>query len=227
MAPSGRGRRSGPTATLSNDPTPLPPYQPPSNPLTPDFQRALNELPRTHRLDGLKKHLHQATQSLTTVAGDVNDRYYKKLEAYRKHKARGQEKNEGEDDEAGELALEEMRVTVDKMTSNLEESVRKTIDAKAAVEGIEVALREVSANISSGGGAVVPTQSTLGASQFRPRKRQRDAGSESEDSDGLQDSNPAHPSGLLKRKMTEYNSNYQNISLRNKFVARARGLPSI
>lgn len=223
MAPSGRGRRSGTTAILSNEPTPLPPYQPPSNPLTPDFQRALNDLPRTHRLEGLKKHLHQATQSLTTVAGDVNDRYYKKLEAYRKHKARRQDKNEEEDDEASERALEEMREVVDKMTSSLEESVRKAIDAKAAVEGIEVALREVGANISSGGGAVVPTQSTLGASQFRQRKRQRDAGSESEDSDGQQDSNPAHPLGLLKRKMTEYNSSYQNISMRNKFVARARG----
>lgn len=221
MAPSGRGRRSGTTVTSSNRPTPLPPYQPPTNPLNPDAQRALNEIPRTHRLDGLKKHLQQATHSLTTVAGDVNDRYYKKLEALRKHKARRQERNE-EDDEASERVLEEMRVTVDEMTGSLEESVRKMIDAKAAVEGIELALRDISANVASGGGAVVPTQSTLGASQFRQSKRQRDPDSDGEDSDD-QDSNQTHPMGLLKRKMTEYNSNYQNLSMRHKFVVRARG----
>lgn len=224
MAPLGRGRRSGTTVTSSNGPTPLPPYQPPTNPLNPDAQRALNEIPRTHRLDGLKKHLQQATHSLTTVAGDVNDRYYKKLEAHRKHKARRQERNE-EDDEASERVLEEMRVTVDEMTGSLEESVRKMIDAKAAVEGIEVALRDISANVASGGGAVVPTQSTLGASQFRQSKRQRDPDADGEDSDD-QGSNQTHPMGLLKRKMTEYNSNYQNLSMRHKFVVRARGLAS-
>ena len=221
MAPLGRGRRSGTATTLNNGPIPLPPYQPLANPLTPDLQRALNELPRTHRLDGLKKHLAQATQSLTTVAGDVNDRYYKKLEAHRKHKARRQGKDE-EEDEASERALEEMRVMVDEMTSSLEQSLRKAIDAKVVLDRVEVALREISANISSGAGAVVPTQSTLGASQFRQRKRQRDADSEGEDSNDQEDANPAHPLGLIKRKMMEHNSNYENLSMRDKFVARAR-----
>lgn len=223
MAPSGRGRRSGTTTASGSFPTPIPPYQRPANPLTPGAQRAFNELPRTHRLEGLKKHLHQATHSLTTVAGDVNDRYYKKLEAHRKHKARRQGKNEDDDDDAGDQTLEEMRVMVDQMTRSLEESVRKMIDGKAAVDGIEAALREISTNISSGGGVVVPTQSTLGASQFRPSKRQRDPDSDGEDSDSQEDSNQTHPLGLVKRKMTEYNSNYQNLSMRHKFVASARG----
>lgn len=218
MAPSGRGRKSGTATTSSNGPTPLPPYQPPTNPLTPGAQRALNELHRTHRLDGLRKHLLQATYSLTTVAGDVNDRYYKKLEVHRRHKARIQDKKEGDDDDASGEALQEMRGMVDKMTGSLEESIRKTIDAKAAVDGIEVVLKELSANISAGGGAVVSTQSTLGASQLRQTKRQRDPDSDNEDSDGQEDLNPAHPLGMLKRKMTEYNSNYQNLSMREKFV---------
>lgn len=221
MAPSGRGRRSGAATTSNISRTSLPPYEPLANPLVHDAQRALNELPRTHRLDGLKKHLLQATHSLTTVAGDVNDRYYKKLEAHRKHKARRQDRHEEGDDEAGERVLEEMRVIVDEMTGSLEESVRKIIDAKAAVEGTEVALKDLSANISNGGGAVMPTQSTLGASQFTQKKRRRDPDSDGEDSDDQDDSNPC-PSGLLKRKMKEYNSNYQTLSMRNKCVARIR-----
>ncbi|MCJ1470758.1 rRNA-processing protein bfr2 [Pseudocyphellaria aurata] len=216
MAPIARGRRSDATTTSSTGPTPLPPYQPLINSLTPEAQRALSEIPRTHRLDGLKKHLHQVTQSLTTVAGDVNDRYYKKLEVHRKRQARKQEKNEEDDDEASQ-ALEEVRERVDKITGNVEESIRRTIDVKAAVDGVEAALRELSANIINGGGAVMPTQSTLGASQFRPGKRQRDPDADSQESDNQEDS--THPLGLFKRKMTEYNSNYQNVSMRHKYAS--------
>ena len=223
MASAGRSRKSGTAANSSHGPTPLPRYQPPSNPLSADAQRALRELPRTHRLDGLKKHLSQATSHLTDVAGDVNDRYQKKLEAQQKRNARKQGNGEAPagEHQDGDSALEKLRSTVDGMTGNLEASVRKMIDSKAAVEAIEAALQDLSENVANGSGAVVPTQSTLGASQFRQRRRRRGSGSENEQSDSEEQgkgSSQPHPLGVLKRKMTQHHVDYEKLSMRHKYA---------
>lgn len=228
MVSTARSRKSGTAVTSSRGSATLPRYQPPSNPLSADAQRALHELPRTHRLDGLKKHLQQATSLLTDVAGDVNDRYQKKFEAQQKRNARRQGNKEAAagEDRDGEHALEELRGIVEGMTDNLEASMRKMIDAKAAVETIEVVLQDLSENVASGRGAVIPTQSTLGASQFRQKRRRRrgsgsaSAQSESEELVGEEDSSQPQPQplGTLKRKMTQHYSDYGNLSMSHRYI---------
>ena len=226
MASSSKSRDSSTGAVGSaRYPTYLPPYQSPTNPLNQDAQRALYELPRTHRLDSLSKHLTQATRSITVVAGDVNDRYQKKLEAYQKRKARRQQHGTTtEDDEGQERTLATLKLTVEAMTGKLEESIRKIIDAKAAVEGVESALRELSNNVTNAQGGAAPTQSTLGASQFRHKRRRRDPDSESAESEGEEEPSQPQPLVMLKRKMTEHNTNYENLSLRHKYVVNTPSL---
>lgn len=65
--------------------------------------------------------------------------------------------------------------------------------------------------------ATAPTQSTLGASQHR-RNRQRDPGSDSSDNE-----EPIwpQPSDLLKRKMSQQQMEYEQLSKRLKCVSRA------
>lgn len=216
MAPSGRQRNSGVANRLSHAPTSLPPYKTPSNPLDQNAQRALHDLPKTHRLDGLMLHLSNVNESLTQAAGDVNYRYLRKSVAHQKRKARRQENDEVDDDD--DQALEEMRSNVEGMTTRLEEGVRKIIDAKAAVEGIQSALKELHTNVVSSQGVVQPSQNTLGTSQPTQKRRRRAVELSDDDSKSEEDSNQFQPLGHFKRKITEFTSEYENLSMRNRCV---------
>ena len=216
MAPSGRQRNSGVASRLSHAPVSLPPYQTLSNPLNQEARQALHDLPKTHRLDGLMSHLSNVNENLTQVAGDVNYRYLRKSVAHQKRKARRQGNDEG--DENDDQALEEMRSNVEGMTTRLEERVRKTIDAKAAVEGIQNALKELHTNIVSSQSAVRPSQNALGTSQPSQKRHRRDADlSDDDNSNNEEDSSQVQPLGLLKRKITEISSEYENLSMRNRY----------
>ena len=229
MASSSRPRQSGVTSRQSRAPTQLPVYQPPANPLSEKGQRDLDNLQRSHNLNGLKRHLENASVSLQNNAADVNDRYYNKNIIHQRRKARKAQQdfeNEDEDGE-GEKIIEEMRDQVDKLTEKMEAGIRQIIDAQAAVEATENALKEVHYNVVAGGGVIAPTQSTLGASQFRQRRQRRDADADDGDSDfdehasQIGGSENAGSSGLLKRKLDDHNRLYANLSLRNRYVSFA------
>ncbi len=211
----------------------LPPYEPLSNPLTPAAQRALEALQQTHKFDRLKRHLDVANNSLTEMAGEVNDRYFQKADYVRRRKARrlqqGIEDDADEEDKAREL--ERMEQQVHDLTAKMEEGVRRVIDAKAAVEGVEKALVEVSTNIAQGNGAVAATQSTLGASQFRQGRRRRprggaqvdDEGSEFEDEPSQEnEQETAGPAHVLKKKMEDQKTRYDSLPLRHRSVSVSR-----
>ena len=108
-----------------------------------------------------------------------------------------------------------MRIRVDELTTKLEEGARAGVDAKAKVEAMESALKEVHENVARGGGVVAPTQSTLGASQFRRNRRSFD---DNEDEDGEDEGNTAEKEGqglvgAMKRKIGEHNAKYSELSM--------------
>ena len=125
-----------------------------------------------------------------------------------------------------------MQDEVEGMTNRMEQSVRMIVDASAAVEGVETALRELDTNISAGGGAVAPTQSTLGASQFKQKKRKpADEPDDNEDEDGDEDEDEqsegeAAPSQVLgdglavlwKKRIAENQFTYEEISMHDRYV---------
>lgn len=149
MSSTARGRRSGIAATTSTAPTPargpnartsgvvssshrptaLPRYQPLVHPLGQDAIIKLRNLPQSHKLDGLKRRLARAISTLTDAAGDVNDRYQKKLEGHRKWKARHGDDDHQPEAYAREKSLQEMKNTVDEMTNSIEEGIRKWVKA--------------------------------------------------------------------------------------------------
>lgn len=84
----------------------------------------LRNLSQSHKLDSLKRRLARATNSLTEAAGDVNDRYHKKLEGHRKWKARHGNDDDGPEAYARDKTLQEVKDTVDEMTNRIEEKIR-------------------------------------------------------------------------------------------------------
>ena len=222
MASSGRARQSNPARKHNRGPTPLPPYHLPANKLSDDAQRALHNLPNNHRLDGLQQRLKHANDVLSNTAGELNDRYQQKAADHQRRQARRRAQG-AESEEEDDPGVERLRHEVEDMTSRLEQSVRMIIDARAAVQGVEGALKELDANITAGRGAVAPTQSTLGASQFRQTRRKRRMRSEDEEEEESGDETVASqilgdgPAALFQKKVAENNSAYEGLSMRNRY----------
>lgn len=225
MASSARSR---PSATASRQsrggPTPLPAYQAPRHALNESAQRALQNLHRDHKLDSLKHRLKAANNHLTSAAADVNDRFQIQNANYTKDRKRLEKQGTQESEEL-DTTIAGARQDTDAMTGELEESVRKIIDAGAEVEGVEDALRELQENVTDGRGRIVPTQSTLGANQSRPNngRRRQGAGSDDEESEG--DDGATQPIGendsligVLRRKVAEQKAAYQASSMAHRYV---------
>ncbi|MCJ1245393.1 hypothetical protein MMC30_002597 [Trapelia coarctata] len=205
----------------------MPTYEPPIHPLNEAAQRALQNLRNTHSLNSVKTLLAAADKKLSEAAAEINDRSYHRVEKERKRKARrmqqGVEEGEGERRRAEEAREFEERA--DAQTGKIEEGVRGLIDAQARVEAVEAALGEVHGNVVAGGGLIAPTQSTLGASQFRQAKRRRmtrvdgddSEDDESEDEEGCDGENIG-VMVALKQKMEEHEGRYQKLSLRTRYA---------
>lgn len=102
--------------------------------------------------------------------------------------------------------MNEKQQQTDELTGGLEAGVRRVIDAKFEVASFEKALRDLETNVASNRGAIAPTQSTLGASQFR-RRRDGDGDSEVDDDEN------GGAVEFLKRKVSEQISSYQSESM--------------
>ena len=213
MPSSARSRPSGVSNRQREGPT-LPTYQPPQHPLNENAIRAIQDLPRNHRLDSLKLRLNAANNHLAGAAVDINDRFVAHVALHEKSRARREKQGSQQDNEEEERAMDEKRQRTDELTGRLECGVRRIVDAKFEVEGVEKALRELETNVANNRGAIAPTQSTLGASQFRSNKRRRGADANSEDSDLEDESEGAGENGsaleFIKSKIAEQKSTYHN-----------------
>ena len=221
MAPA-RSRPSAAPERQSRGPLTLPAYERPQHPLNATAKRALETLPRNHRLDGLKNRQRLANNHLTHAAADINDRLQTKTAEYEKIKKRRLEKQGSqEDNEEMNRTIYEMRQETDNMTDKLEESVRKIIDASAEVEGMERVLKELHANAIHPRGNGSSTQSTAATSQFNQGHRRRTVGSDDDGSDyedepteGVGDSECTMEA--LKQKIAEQREAYQAMSMAHR-----------
>jgi len=137
-----------------------------------------------------------------------------------KRRRRLEKQNSQEGNEEQDAVLDAVRQKTDDVTDRLEEGIRKIIDAGAEAEEMEKALQQLQENVANGGGRVAPTQSTLGASYNRPRRRQG-AGLDDEDSDfeeddaGMVGENDS-AMAVLKSKIGEQRAAYQNMSMSSR-----------
>lgn len=113
------------------------------------------------------------------------------------------------------------------ITAKMEEAVRGVVDSKAHTESVETALREMSVNLRESGGRSAPTQSTLGASQFRGQKRHRanadddddeDEDDEEEDSES-QSQQQEVPSTFLRTRLAASATSYDSLSLSDRYAS--------
>lgn len=223
MVSSGRPRPSGAVNRPNRGPTPLPTYQPPTHPLNDDAQRALHDLPRSHKLEPLKSKLRVANNHLTHAAADINDRLQAKNALAERRRAKKATQTSQESNEEEDNLLYELRKTTDDMTEKLEASVRQIIDAGEEVKGVVEVLKELDANVTAGKGVIAPTQSTLGASQFRQSRRGRETNLEGEESEFLEDDDNTQSAmdgdgavEVLKRKLEERQAEYKASSMSHR-----------
>ena len=215
MATLGRSRQhqgtTGPTLRAPRTVTTLPPYQPPTQPLNDASLQRLKDYSTNPSLGDLKKHLLRLNNLLAVSAAHVNDRYSNRADYQARRRARL--KDADDDDEIpGDAEAEAMRVQADELTAKIEEGVRAGVDAQAKVEATEAALKEVYENAARGGGAVAPTQSTLGASQFRGTRRNLDD-EEEEDEEGTSHQTSQGLMGAIKKKVSEHETSYTALSM--------------
>ena len=212
---------SGPTPRAARTVTAPPRYQPPTQPLNDAALQRLRDFSTSSSLGDLKKHISALNNLLALSAANINDRYSDRAEQQAKRRARAQE-SDGHGEISGAAEAEAMRVKTDELTAQLEGGVRAGVDAKAKVEAMESALKELHENVARGGGIVAPTQSTLGASQFRRNRRTLDD-DEDEDEEGEREATEIDGQGLvgaMKKKIGEHETKYSALSLTERLVQR-------
>lgn len=215
MASSARSRPSGPSNRQRSGPTLLPTYQPPQHPLNENAIRAIQDLHRNHKLDSLKLRLNAANNHLSGAAVDINDRLVAATALHEKSRARREKHGSQEDNEEEEKVMDGKRRQTDELTGRLESGVRKIIDSKFQVNGFEKALKELETNVANNRGAIAPTQSTLGASQFRSN-RPRPGGDEDDEDESQSGEENGSAVDFIKRKMSEQKSTYQNETMSHR-----------
>ena len=221
MAPA-RSRPSAAPERQNRGPLTLPSYETPQHPLNATAKRALETLPRNHRLDGLKNRQRVANNHLTQAAADINDRLQEKTTECEKIKRRRLEKQGSqEDNEEMDRTIYKMRQETESMTDKLEESIRKVIDASAEVEGMERVLKELHANAIAPRSNRLSTQSTAATSQFNQGQRRRTVGSDDDGSDYEDESTQGVGDSVstmeaLKQKIAEQREAYQAMSMAHR-----------
>jgi hypothetical protein len=212
----------------------LPPYEPPSAPLSARDQQALKALQNKNDLTKLKQHLRNANGKLGHAVQDNHESYgYLKQQLDARH---AKLVSQGHD--ADEVLRERIENTteygkrVEALDVAIEAKVRSVIDSQARLMANEKALEELSANVSGNNGRVniTATQSTLGASQFRSIRVDEDEddeggkgkrggrgeeGEEEEEEEGG-GRNLVGIVDLLQRKAEEHEKDYANLSMKSR-----------
>ncbi|KAL8777821.1 MAG: hypothetical protein Q9213_007692 [Squamulea squamosa] len=231
--PASTSRPAASTARQTSQPTNLPPYQPLTHPLNPTAQHALHNLPTTHPLNELKRRLQIATNHLIDVTGDLNDQYllkkteFDKAKARKAARARGLESSQeaNDDDDDADRRMDDAWNDVEDWTGRMEAGTRQVIDLQARVDNTENALKELSANVGHGRTA---TQSTLGASQFRPRSQRQRRPQHADAEDDEDEDNADHegepytsPPALtvFREKISASEAKYTSLSLKDRYAS--------
>ena len=198
----------------------LPNYQPSEHPLNENAIRAIQDLHRNHRLESLKARLHTANNHLAGAAVDVNDRLVARIALHEKSRARREKQRSQDNEDEEEMVMDKKRGQTEELTGRLESGVRKVIDAKVEVHNVEKALKELEANVANNRGAIAPTQSTLGASQFRSNRRRRVGDVSDDDSENGEDTQLAGDNEgawyFIKRKVAEQRATYENETMSHR-----------
>lgn len=229
---------AGSSAGQSRQLTALPPYEPPSCPLTDRASRSLANIAMSRDYKNLEKHLNAAIQNITTFAGESNDRLYQSKERVRRM---AQSRENAQDDsekteveERAEQRAREMEEKVERLTRESEKALRDLIDYKQELaqqgELLQSVIKE--SVTSSSAAATAAAVAAAAAAASRDSRRRREMLDNSEDLDD--DFNPpaegediemggpiSHadilsPTELLRKAKEEYQTTYTSKTMRER-----------
>ena len=136
---------AGATQAAASQTIPLPTYQEPSHPLTPDAQNKLAMLLNTYPSNKLHGQLKDASGSLMNHVDEINSLLRETQDDYQRRSAkRAREAESALEDESENIQL--LQNKVQGMSERMETSVRKCIDAEAKIEAVKKSLREIQGN---------------------------------------------------------------------------------
>ncbi|TKA80058.1 hypothetical protein B0A49_02498 [Cryomyces minteri] len=207
----------------------FPPYEHLSHPLNVSAQRALANLRLTHHLAKFQKQLDYAGESITSSAGEINDRLASKRERVRKRKAKRQQQGleDDEEQEEKERSVEELQSKVERMTQRMDDNLRKVIDGQHALQRLDITLQEIVANAAN-----AATQATQHTTQqptqgTQRRRRQRLSADREEEDEDYEDFEPTDPGAtasqapatidLFRQKVQRDKDRYQSLSLGTRY----------
>jgi hypothetical protein len=174
-SPVPRNRQSRQETEADYLPTPLPPYEPPSCPLSASAQEAIDNLRVNHDFSKYKKHLTGAMDAITTAAADNNERLAMHQTAVQRH-AESRKSKDIPEDQKPEHHVEEERYTnglerqVSDLTAKAEKALRELIDYGDELTMQDSIMRELSEYLAS-------------APAAQPAARRRRRGSHDEDAE--------------------------------------------
>lgn len=200
----------------SSTPSPLPPYEPPSFPLTANQKHALDNLRVKYDGAAYKKHLDASKKNVINAIGEANDR----LTVHRMKAQRTEEKLRQQEREKTEGEVEEERYThtmnkkVTDLTSKGEAAMRDLIDYTDELVMRDTIMTEVSENIID-----VPVP------RVAPRRRRRQSSGDSdvdeeniaeEEGDLAPEVTIVSPVDMLKKAKDNYQTSYNSKSMSDR-----------
>lgn len=208
-------RNSHPTNTY---PTPLPPYEPPSCPLTASGRRALDELRINHNYIKYQNHIAESKKLLPIVVGDSNERFYVRREKVARAAEKRQRQGRG-DDEKTEHEIEDETFTtqygrkVDELTTKAEKAMRDLIDYSDELAMQDALLKDVIESI-----AAAPASARISQRISSQRRLGNNSSDEDEEVESLAD--PVEvPSAveLLKNARENYTAAYMSKTMLERY----------
>jgi hypothetical protein len=197
-------------------PTPFPPYEPPSFPLTASQKRALDNLRVSYDDTAYKKHLDASKKNIINAIGEANDRLMAhKMKVQRAdEKVRQQERDKTEAEIEEEQYTQIMKKKVTDSTAKGEKAMRDLIDYTDELAMRDQIMMEVSENIAA---APAP----------RPapgRRRRLDSEDRDDDEENIAEEAPApdpalSPVEVLKKAKADYVTSYTTKSMSDRYRA--------
>jgi hypothetical protein len=203
----GRGRDS---EALTRPQHELPPYEPPSCPLSESAKRKLDELRTSRDAAKYNKHLKAAIDTIPLAAAACNDRLstrralVEKRANKRKHDGI-EDTDMSQDHKEAEIYVKQLEKNVVTLTEKSEKALRELIDLGDEARMQDIILREVEENIP--------------AAPARPARRQRvDDEEEDENEAPTADAEILSAVELIKKAKADYKTAYQSKSMMQRYV---------
>lgn len=200
----------------NREPTPLPPYEPPTCPLTATGRRALDDLGINHNYNKYQKHITESKKLLPVVVGDCNERLHIRRVKLSKAADKRQRQGRG-DDEKTEVEITDETFAngyekkVADVTSNAEKAMRDLIDYGDELAMQEALMKEVSESVAAAP-APAPTP-VRRPRQRRPRNDDSDEDTEEEAEPPAEPVEVLSATDLLKKAREDYTTTYTSKSM--------------